>query len=182
MCLYILMIVSHNGLIQSRHYEQYLVSLCPTVHLIWERKGPPSSKTIEVPTAHDVEKVKRREYRGMVSSILTAISTTILKSHNSGSPPPIQNLWFVFNMAVFMNQYFTDCDQDARVVPVYWKNDGHSHMLKALRVEMQCGDVRKYHEKTSRQKCSRELQARKKLALRCMPEEVVNHSSSLPKG
>ena len=138
---------------------------------------PPSSKTIGVQTVHDVEKVWKHEYRGMICNILTVISKSILSSHNSWSPPPIQNLWFVFNMAVFMNQYFMHRCQDARVVPVYWKNGGHSHILKALRVEMQCGDVRKYHEKTSRQKCIRELQARKKRALRCMPEDIVNDSS-----
>ena len=137
---------------------------------------PPSSKTIEVPTAHDVEKVKKHEYRGMVSNILTVISKSILSSHNSWSPPPIQNLWFVFNMAVFMNQYFMHRCQDARVVPVYWKNVGHSHILKALKVEMHCGDIRKYHGKTAKQQRTGELQGSKNRALHSMPEDIVNDS------
>ena len=45
------------------------------------------------------------------------------------------------------------------------------------RVEMQCGDVRKYHEKTAIQKSNKELKARKKRVLEYVPEEVVNDSS-----
>ena len=68
---------------------------------------PPSSKTIEVQTTHDCEKLWKHEYRGLICNVLTVISKSILKYHNSWTTTPIQNLWFVFNMAVFMNQYFS---------------------------------------------------------------------------
>ena len=67
-------------------------------------------------------------------------------------------MWFVFNMAVFMNQYFRHRCQKAKVVSIYWKNVRHSRIFKALKVDMHCGDMRKYHGETTKQQRTGELE------------------------
>ena len=127
---------------------------------------PPSSKTTEVQTTHHCQKLCKHEYCGLICNVLTVMSKSILNYHNSWTTTPTRNLWFVFNTAVFMNQYFRHHCQKTRVVSIYWKNVRHSHILKALKVDMHGGDIRKYHGKTIKQQRTGELEARKNVLFR----------------
>lgn len=96
---------------------------------------PPSSDTIRVQMTHHCETLYKHQYRGLICKGLTLMSESILNNHcglNTDYVPetPIQNLWFVFLMAVFMNEYFRFRYQKTRVVPVYWKNHHNSNGIR----------------------------------------------------
>ena len=129
---------------QNRSLELY--SLLNAISM-W----PPSSETIDVPTADGCEKLKKHQYRGLLCNVLTLMSKNILQAHNRWTSPPIQDLWFLFSVAVFMNKYFSKCCQQARVIFNYCKTEGYTDILNALKIDLHCGDTSKYDRKTAMQ-------------------------------
>ena len=89
----------------------------------------------------------------------------------------VQDLWFLFNVAVFMNKYFSDCCQQARVILNYCKTEGYTDILNALKIDLHCGDTGKYDRKTAGHLHSKKLNARKKRALQDVPEDLEERTS-----
>ena len=140
----------------------------------------PSEVTINVPTADGYETLEKKDYRGLLCKVLCQMTRNILQCTNKFGDPPIHDLWFLTNIAVLMNQYFCNCHDEARVLFIYCKAPGYTHLLDSLRKDLHCGDTRKYKRQTTFQRQSHRLTGRTKRPLERMPEEFSR--ASIKKG
>ena len=113
---------------------------------------------------------------GMVSSALRVMVTEMLGlPATEPQEPPLHHVVFVFSLIGLANQHSASQEGRFRILPLYWPLSHGKGLLKGIKIEALCGDVRKYseHKRSRAQQSSGILEGRKRRA-----DAVTGGSSS----
>ena len=116
------------------------------------------------------EKAVLGDVCALLSKFLRALVEKSLGIHPGVTEPPevSPHVWkYLFTMLAFCNQIASLREGSFRMLPQYWQRSHGEQILRSIKIEFQCGDIRKYagKRKTPAQMASG-LQGRRARALR----------------
>ena len=93
------------------------------------------------------EKVVLGVVCALLSKFLRALVENSLGIHPGVTEPPevALHVWkYLFTMLAFCNQIASLREGSFRMLPQYWQRSHGEQILRSIKIEFQCGDIRKY--------------------------------------